>query len=88
MATGAEDESVINSALILHLDSAADLLLPNQPNMCEWVLNRVDLRARFRPGEHGGYTYTARVDGVLWTFKDTHAQLLTSLAKPSRQKTK
>ena len=51
-----EDEDVINSALILHLESAANLRLPYQPNTCEWALNKVDLGARFRPEKHGCYT--------------------------------
>lgn len=80
-----EDETVINSALILHLESAANLLLPYQPNTCEWVLNKVDLGARFRPGKHG--CYTARVDGVLWTQSLHEVLVIVETKKRSRDST-
>lgn len=73
---GANDENIVNTALVLFLEAIANLL---KPRSFEWSMRRVVLKATFNSA-----SYTVGTDGALWTRLGRSLRALLEVKKVQR----
>lgn len=78
------EESVVNAALVIFLETVGNAHLEKGPNKCHWPLDQIDVGPTFHNRSEG--SYTAKVDGVLWSMRDHHVQALMEVKEARRGK--